>query len=317
MRLMCEPTAYHTPVLLAETLDALVPEPGGLYIDGTLGGGGHSAGILARLNGRGMLYGVDRDLDAIAAASKRLSGTQAFEAIHGNFQYIKSLMDERGVGSVNGILLDLGVSSHQLDTPERGFSYHADAPLDMRMDRTRGKSAADLISQMPENELARIFYEYGEERWATRIAKIIVEKRSLSPILNTLQLVACVDAAIPRAVRNKDGGHSSRRVFQALRIAVNDELAPLERALEDAVGLLKPGGRLCVITFHSLEDRIVKRTFARLRRPCICPPSFPICVCGKTPSLTERFHSPIFPGKQEIADNPRSASAKLRIGEKI
>lgn len=313
---MPEQSAYHIPVMFSETMDALDVKPDGIYIDGTLGGGGHSAGILERLRG-GMLYGIDKDAQAIAASHARLGARANFEAIRGDFHDIAGIMAERGVSLADGILLDLGVSSRQLDAAERGFSYHNDAPLDMRMDQTRGETAADLVNTLSAAELARVFFGYGEERWSARVADTIVKRRAKAPVATTLDLVACVDAAIPAAVRRKDSGHPARRVFQALRIAVNDELEPLPRALEDAVRLLKPGGRLCVITFHSLEDRIVKQTFARLRNPCTCPPSFPVCVCGLTPSLTKRFTHALPPGADESARNPRAASAKLRIGEKI
>jgi 16S rRNA (cytosine1402-N4)-methyltransferase len=308
---------YHEPVLFDEVMSALNAQPGGVYADGTLGGGGHSSGILARLGGTGCLYGIDKDTDAIESAGERLGGASNVELIHGDFHAMRELLEARGVTKLDGALLDLGVSSHQLDTPERGFSYHDDAPLDMRMDASRGETAADILARMGDVELARIFRDYGEERWAERIAKVITQRRARSPVLTTLDLVACVDAAIPKAVRMSGEGHPARRVFQALRIAVNDELEPLEGALESIVGMLKPGGRLCVITFHSLEDRIVKRTFARLRKPCTCPPSFPVCVCGKKPSASGFGVKPISPSEDELIRNPRSRSAKLRVAERI
>lgn len=304
-------------MMFGETMDALRIHRGGAYVDGTLGGGGHAAGILARLAGTGRLIGIDKDAEALASAGERLAGASNLTLIHGDFHGARALLAERGVSELDGALLDLGVSSHQLDTPARGFSYREDAPLDMRMDASQGETAADLIARMGERELARVFYEYGEENWGARIAREIVARRERSAILTTFDLVACVDAAVPKPVRMRDTGHPARRVFQALRIAVNDELAPLERALESIAGMLKPGGRLCVITFHSLEDRIVKRTFARLRKPCVCPPSFPVCVCGREPSLTGYGAKPVSPSDEELERNPRSRSARLRAAEKI
>ncbi|GHU72892.1 ribosomal RNA small subunit methyltransferase H [Clostridia bacterium] len=309
--------SYHEPVLFDEVMAALNVWPGGVYTDGTLGGGGHSAGILASLNETGLLFGIDKDMDALAAAGQRLGVVPNVKLIHGDFHDMKELLAERGVDQLDGALLDLGVSSHQLDTPERGFSYHENAPLDMRMDTSGGETAAGLLARLSDRELTRIFYDYGEERWAERIAKVIVQRRERTPLLTTFDLVSCVDAAIPKAVRSRDTGHPARRVFQALRIAVNDELAPLETALEEIVGMLKPGGRLCVITFHSLEDRIVKQTFARLRKPCTCPPSFPVCVCGKVASVSEFGPKPIVPTEGELVHNPRARSAKLRVAEKL
>ncbi|GHU75958.1 ribosomal RNA small subunit methyltransferase H [Clostridia bacterium] len=310
-------SGYHEPVLFDEVMVALAVRPGGVYADGTLGGGGHAAGILERLSGTGFLYGVDRDADAVEATLLRLGNPPNFEALRGNFHDLPRLLTDRGAVALDGALLDLGVSSHQLDTPERGFSYHDDAPLDMRMDTSQGETAADLLSLLDERALIRIFSDFGEEKWAVRIAKIIIERRERSPIQTTFDLVACVDAAIPKAVRLRDTGHPARRVFQALRIAVNDELTPLASALESIVSMLKPGGRLCVITFHSLEDRIVKQTFARLRKPCTCPPSFPVCVCGKMPTVSGFGARPILPDAVESARNPRSHSAKLRVAEKL
>lgn len=302
----------HEPVLLKEVLEWLNPRPGGVFADGTLGGGGHSERILQRIGDDGALYGIDRDEDALRAATGRLQGFPAFHAIHGNFHDIKALLPE-GV-QLNGGLLDLGVSSYQLDTPERGFSYHEDAPLDMRMDRSAGITAAEWLNTMPEKVITAALYDYGDEKWAARIAKMIVERR---PLATTQDLVSCVDAAIPKAVRRKDDGHPARRTFQAVRIAVNDEIAPLEQALDDWMDCIAPGGRLCVITFHSIEDRIVKHAFRRMQNPCVCPPQAPICTCGKKPVAKVMGGGAIRPGKEELAFNPRSHSATLRVAQKL
>lgn len=303
---------HHVPVLLEEVLSALDPQPGETYADGTLGGGGHSEQILRRMGDTGTLYGIDRDPAAIAAATERLGGYAAFHPVPGNFHDVKELLP--GV-RLKGGLLDLGVSSFQLDTPERGFSYHDDAPLDMRMDTARGMTAAEYVNTVDEGEFCRILREYGDEKWAARIARILVEKRDQKPLETTHDLVAVVDAAIPRAVRRKDEGHPARRTFQAVRIAVNDEIAPLEKALNDWVEMLLPGGRLAVITFHSIEDRIVKQTFRKLQNPCVCPPKAPICVCGKKP-LGRAVGGAVRAGKTELIENPRAHSATLRVFEK-
>ena len=242
----------HVSVMLHETVDLLCVREGGVYVDGTLGGGGHSAEILRRLGGTGHLYGIDRDGDALAAATARLSGAGNFTAIRGNFHDVKTLLAQQGVEKIDGMMVDLGVSSYQLDTAERGFSYHADAPLDMRMDQRQALTAATIVNTWDKAELTRILRDYAEEKWAARIADIIIEHRARKPIETTGELVACVDAAIPKKVRMQDSGHSARRTFQALRIAVNDELDPLRRALTDMVDLLVPGGHLAVLTFHSL-----------------------------------------------------------------
>ncbi len=304
----------HEPVLLQETLEWLAPHDGGVFADGTLGGGGHSEQILRRIGGHGILYGIDRDEDALQAATQRLQGYAGFCAMHGNFHDVDDLLPP-GV-LLDGGLLDLGVSSYQLDTPERGFSYHEEAPLDMRMDRSCGMTAADWLNQTPEKDIMNALYDYGDEKWAARIAKIIVEHRKERPLQTTLDLVACVDAAIPKAVRRKDEGHPARRTFQAVRIAVNDEIAPLEQALADWMKRLKPGGRLCVITFHSIEDRIVKHAFRRMQNPCVCPPKAPVCTCGRKP-VARVLGGAIRPGAQEIERNPRARSATLRVAEKL
>ena len=307
---------HHIPVLFDEVMEWVDPQPDGVYADGTLGGGGHSEGILRLSGGTAKLYGIDRDLEAIAAASDRLKDFPGFQAIHGNFHDAKELLAAAGAPALNGALLDLGVSSHQLDVGGRGFSYHEDAPLDMRMDKSQGITAAEYLANITEAEFRRILTEYGEEKWAARIAQVFMEKRAQKPILTTGDLVAVVDAAIPKAVRRKDDGHPARRTFQAVRIAVNDELAPLEQALCDFVDLLAPGGRLLVITFHSLEDRITKNTFRRLQNPCICPPKMPVCVCGKKPLGKALAGGAVKPGKHETEDNTRARSAKLRVFEK-
>ena len=286
-------------------------------MDGTLGGGGHSAEILRRLGGAGHLYGIDRDGDALAAATARLSGAGNFTAIRGNFHDVRALLAQQGVEQIDGMMVDLGVSSYQLDTAERGFSYHADAPLDMRMDQRQALTAATIVNTWDKAELTRILRDYAEEKWAARIADIIIEHRARKPIETTGELVACVDAAIPKKVRMQDSGHSARRTFQALRIAVNDELDPLRRALTDMVDLLVPGGHLAVLTFHSLEDRIVKQTFRTLANPCTCPPKIPVCICGKKPVVRVLGGGGIKPGAEEIERNPRSRSAMLRGCEKL
>ena len=307
----------HEPVLLQEVLQWMNVREGGIYCDGTLGGGGHSEAILRASRGTALLYGIDRDETAVAAASERLRAFPGFHAIRGNFHDGKELLREAGAGKLDGVLLDLGVSSPQLDNPERGFSYHADAPLDMRMDRSRGMTAADFLNTADEKEIARVIYDYGEEKWAARIAAMICEHRKQKPMETTFDLVSAVDAAIPKAVRRREEGHPARRTFQAVRIAVNDELAPLEPALKDFTDCLKPGGRICVITFHSLEDRIVKNCFRTMERPCICPPKAPICTCGRRPSLKVLAGGTVIPSKEETERNPRARSAKLRVGEKI
>ena len=303
---------HHIPVLLNEVLEALNPQPGEVYADGTLGGGGHSGEILKCMGETGTLYGIDRDEAAIAAATERLKIYPGFHAVHGNFHDVKELL--QGV-RLNGGLLDLGVSSFQLDTPDRGFSYHEDAPLDMRMDTSRGMTAAEYVNTVSERDFCQALRDYGDEKWAARIAQILMEKRAQKPLKTTADLVAVVDAAIPKAVRRKDEGHPARRTFQAVRIAVNDELAPLEKALNDWVDMLVPGGRLCVITFHSIEDRIVKQAFRKMQNPCTCPPKAPICICGKKP-LGKAIGGAIKAGEDELNENSRAHSATLRVFEK-
>lgn len=310
---------HHLPVLLNECLDGLNIRPDGTYLDCTLGGAGHSSEIFRRLNG-GRLFGIDRDSDAIEAASARMEGLNpnaCFKAIRGNFHDAPELLSAIGVDHVDGILADLGVSSHQLDVRSRGFSYHEDAPLDMRMDRSQELSAADIVNTYSEDELNRIFRDYGEEKWARQIARVICDRRGSDPIDTTSKLVSIIDAAIPKKFRSGDGSHPARRTFQALRIAVNDELDPLRDAVRDLTGLLNPGGRLCVITFHSLEDRIVKNAYREMQDPCICPKSMPICVCGRKPEIRIITRKPITASPEELELNPRARSASLRIAEKL
>ena len=305
---------HHVPVLLNETLSALQPHEGGVYLDGTVGGGGHSEAILNAVPGRCSLYAIDRDREALAAARTRLAAWPEVSLIHGNYQEAPHLLKDI---LFDGILLDLGVSSWHLDSAERGFSYHEDAPLDMRMDRSGGLTAAQWLNTRDEKAIIQALYDYADERWAARIAKIILQMREEKPFETTLDLVRAVDRAIPKAVRRKAEGHPARRTFQAVRIAVNDEIAPLQQALEDLVLMLKPGGRLCVISFHSIEDRAVKRAFVRLKNPCVCPASAPICTCGKTPLATLPKGYPVSPSEEEVLANPRARSAKLRCAQRI
>ena len=281
-------------------------------MDCTLGGGGHAEGVLQACGGQATLFGIDRDAEAVEAAGRRLAQYPEFHAIQGNFHDAARM----NLPPLDGVLVDLGVSSYQLDTAERGFSYHEDAPLDMRMDASRGQTAAEYLQTVSVPEFTRVLREYGEEKWAARIARLLDEKRNEKPISTTLDLVRVVDAAIPKAVRRRDDGHPARRTFQAVRIAVNDELAPLEQALRDLVGMLRDGGRLLAITFHSLEDRIVKLTFRSMQNPCTCPPKAPICTCGKKPLGKALGGGAIKPTAEEIEQNPRARSAKLRVFEK-
>lgn len=303
---------YHLPVLLEETINALNIRSDGVYVDGTAGGGGHSFAIASQLKS-GRLISLDQDPDAIKQATKRLVGLPAI-VVRRNFRYMDEVLREQQVDEVDGVLLDIGVSSHQLDEPERGFSYHADAPLDMRMSQ-EGTTAADLVNELSEQELADIFYRFGEEKFSRPIARAIVAARSAGPIETTAQLAELIKGAVPAAVRRD--GHPARRVFQALRIAVNAELDCLSEALDIAFDSLREGGRLAVITFHSLEDRIVKQRFAAFCKGCECPPEFPVCVCGRTPAGQLVTKKPIEASAKELAENPRSRSAKLRCIEKI
>ena len=304
----------HTPVMLEEVMEALAPKTGGTYADGTLGGGGHSEALLRRIGGQGQLYGIDRDPDALRAATQRLNSYAGFIPIHGNFHDVKLLL---GDIRLDGGLLDLGVSSHQLDTLERGFSYHEAAPLDMRMDTSQGETAADWLNRVDEKVIMQALYDYADERWAARIAKVIIGMRDEKPFKTTDDLVRAVDRAIPKAVRQKDSGHPARRTFQAVRIAVNDELRPLTNAINDWVDMLNAGGRMCVISFHSIEDRIVKRAFNALRNPCVCPPKAPVCTCHKQPVAKVLYGGAVKPGRQETEENSRARSAVLRVVEKL
>ena len=306
----------HEPVLLQEVLEWMDVKPDGVYCDGTLGGGGHSGAMLRLSGGTATLYGIDRDMTAIEAATARLREFPGFHALHGNFHDGKALLMAAGAPKLDGVLLDLGVSSPQLDRGERGFSYHEDAPLDMRMDVSQGQTAADLLNSASEQELCRIIRDYGEEKWAARIAQMICEHRAKKPMETTFDLVHAVDAAIPKAVRRKDDGHPARRTFQAIRIAVNDELDPLDKAICDFVDCLKPGGRMLVITFHSLEDRLVKNKFRRWAQRCTCPPEQPICTCGGVAKAKLITRKPIEADAAELETNRRSRSAKLRVLEK-
>ena len=300
---------HHQPVLLQEVLEALQVREDGIYVDGTAGGGSHSAAIASRLT-TGRLIALDRDPDAIEAASKRLEPYPQAQVVRANFDQMDEVLQSLAIDGADGILMDLGVSSHQLDTPERGFSYHNDAPLDMRMSQ-EGRSAKDLVNELEAGELAKIFFDYGEERYARPIARAIVKAREEAPIETTLQLADIIKYAMPPAAR-REQGHPARRCFQALRIAVNGELDHLEQGLIHAFSCLKEGGRMAIITFHSLEDRMVKRQFAKWAKGCICPPDFPVCVCGHKPEATLVCRKAVEASPEELERNPRSRSAKLR-----
>lgn len=303
----------HQSVLLDECIEGLAIRPEGIYVDGTAGGAGHSRAIAQRLT-TGRLIAIDKDPAALQTARERLAGLPAV-VVEGDFRDLCAILDALDIAAVDGILLDLGVSSYQLDTPERGFSYQHDAPLDMRMSG-KGQSAHDLVNTLSAAELTRIFRQYGEERYASRIAANIVKAREAAPVDTTGQLSEIIKRSIPAAAR-REGGHPAKRVFQALRIAVNGELDGLQECLDTAVDRLNPGGRFAIITFHSLEDRIVKQAFADYCRGCICPPDFPICTCGKTPRARLVNKKPVVAGKQELEQNRRSHSAKLRVLEKL
>ncbi len=304
----------HKSVLLNECMDALRPRDGGVYLDATIGGAGHSSRLLDIAPGA-RLYGIDRDADALEAAEKRLNAEHPgaeYHLLRGNFHDAKELVSE----PLDGILADLGVSSYQLDEASRGFSYHGDAPLDMRMDQSQALTAEIIVNEWPQEEIARILRDYGEENWAAQIARVLCDRRQKRRVQTADQLVEIIDASIPKKFRAKDDSHPARRTFQALRIAVNDELAPLEKALRDMVDMLRPGGRLAVISFHSLEDRIVKTTFRSLENPCTCPKDFPVCVCGKKPVVRLTPRGGVTASREELAQNPRSRSATLRVAEK-
>ncbi len=307
----------HTSVLLNETVDGLLVKPGGIYVDGTLGGGGHSHEIASRLSGSGRLIGIDQDAAAIKAAGERLSEFgDLITIVRSNYRNTKAVLTELGIDQIDGMMLDLGVSSYQLDNKDRGFSYRYDTPLDMRMDERQTLSARTIINEYDEMTLFRIIRDYGEDKFAKNIAKHIVRARAEKPIETTGELNEIIRAAIPAKMR-ADGGHPSKRTFQAIRIECNKELEVLKESLEELIDLLAPGGRLCIITFHSLEDRIVKTAFKQAANPCTCPPSFPVCVCGKESKGKVITGKPILPSEEELLVNSRSKSAKLRIFEKI
>lgn len=302
----------HVPVLLQEVLQYLEIRPDGIYADGTAGGAGHSLAIAKQLTPSGHLYAFDRDPDAVATATERLAGYPA-TVIHANYDEMEHVLKEKGVPGLDGVLMDLGVSSHQLDEASRGFSFHTDAPLDMRMSQT-GMTAADLVNTAEESELSRILFTYGEERFARNIARKIVAAREIAPIRTTKELAEIILSGVPAQQRRAK--NPCRQCFQAIRIAVNGEFEHLEAGLKAAFSMLKPGGRLAVITFHSLEDRIVKQQFAQWCRGCICPPDFPVCVCGRTPEAKLVVKKPVIPTPEEQERNSRSRSAKLRVIER-
>lgn len=308
---------HHVSVLPQETIDGLVTNLDGIYVDCTLGGAGHAGLIAERLSDKGRLIGIDQDMAAIEAASKRLKDTACrVDIVHDNFRNLEKVLKNTGADKVDGVLFDLGVSSHQLDTAERGFSYMQDAPLDMRMDTETDFSAYDVVNTYSTEDLTRIFKEYGEERWAKRIAEFVVKTRLDSPIKTTGELTDIIKRAIPSAVRHASGGHPAKRVFQAIRIEVNNELGILENAFKTAVAHLKSGGRIAIITFHSLEDRIAKTTLKEMTRGCICPPQLPVCVCNHKPEV-KLIVKGITATEDELRENSRAKSAKLRIAEKI
>lgn len=306
----------HTSVLLNETIENIKIKPDGIYVDGTLGGAGHSSHICERLSATGRLIGIDQDEAAIAAAGKRLEPFQnQVTIIRSNYCDMVPRLAEIGVTGVDGILLDLGVSSYQLDNAERGFTYREDVPLDMRMDQRNALSAYEVVNDYSEENLSRILHEYGEERFARKIAHNICVSRQQAPIRTTGELIEIIKRSIPAKIR-ATGGHPAKRTFQAIRIEVNQELTVLSESLDGMIDLLNDGGRLCVITFHSLEDRIVKNIFRKNEHPCTCPPEFPVCVCGKKSKGTVVTRKPILPGEEEMETNPRSKSAKLRVFER-
>ena len=308
---------HHISVLLEETIRGLMIKPDGIYVDCTLGGAGHSRRIAEKLSDKGRLIGIDQDPAALAAAKKRLADVSCqVDLVQNNFSNFSSILAQLDIPQVDGVVFDLGVSSHQLDEAERGFSYMQDAPLDMRMDPEAPLSAYEVVNTYDEAELARILKVYGEERWAKRIARFIVAAREEKPVKTTGDLVELVKKAIPAAVRNAAGGHPAKRTFQAVRIEVNNELGILEQAFRSAVNHLKPGGRIAIITFHSLEDRIAKQTLQELAKGCICPPRLPICVCGHEPEL-KVVGKPLAATADELEANSRSKSAKLRVAEKL
>lgn len=306
----------HVSVLLNECLEGLNIKEDGIYVDCTLGGAGHSSEIIKRLSKDGLLIGIDQDTDALKAAGERLKDYDNKKLVHSNFYNIKNIIEDLEVEGVDGILMDLGVSSYQLDKGERGFSYMQDAPLDMRMNRENELSAYEVVNEYSESEIYRIIKDYGEEKFAKRIANFIVTRREEKPIETTLELVEVIKNAIPARAR-REGPHPAKRTFQAIRIEVNSELTILNKTIEDGVSKLNKGGRMAIITFHSLEDRIVKLKFRELANPCTCPKEFPICICGKKPEVKLVKRKAIEPSKEEVEENPRSRSAKLRVIEKL
>ena len=306
----------HVPVLYEECISNLNIKPDGIYVDGTLGGGGHSFGIGSKLSEEGMLIGIDRDTDALNAAGKRLEPLKCKKnLVQSTYADVRDVLDSLGIEGIDGALLDIGVSSFQLDNADRGFSYMQDAPLDMRMNRDDDFSAYDVVNGYDKNQLTEIIRKYGEEKWASRISDFIVKERTKGNIETTGQLVEIIKAAIPAKAR-REGPHPAKRTFQAIRIEVNSELDQLERAIDEFCDLLNPGGRLCIITFHSLEDRIVKEAFNRRLDPCTCPKEFPVCVCGKVSDVVKVTGKPIVSAEEELENNPRARSAKLRVIEK-
>lgn len=308
----------HKPVLLDECIENLDIKKDGIYVDGTIGGAGHACEILKRLGHKGLLIGIDQDKNALQVSKQRLEKIKGgkFHLAHGNFSDIDKLCFEFGITKVDGILLDIGVSSYQLDTGERGFSYNKDAPLDMRMNTEIELTAKKVVNTYTEENLVKLIRDYGEERWAVRVVKFIIERREIQPIETTFQLVEVIKAAIPKGAR-KDGPHPARRTFQALRIEVNKELDVLSEAVEKGVELLNKDGRFCIISFHSLEDRIVKESYKTLAKGCICPPGLPVCVCGKEKSVKIITRKPIIASQEELEGNARARSAKLRVVKKI
>ncbi|MCR5147775.1 MAG: 16S rRNA (cytosine(1402)-N(4))-methyltransferase RsmH [Eubacterium sp.] len=306
----------HIPVLLNEVIENLKIKEDGIYFDGTLGGGGHSEQILKRLGASGRLVATDQDREAIESTRNRLSEyADKLTIVKSNFVNIDTILKDLGINGLDGILLDLGVSSYQLDNKDRGFSYREDAPLDMRMDKDSGKTAEDIVNDYTEGDLTRIIREYGEDPFAARIAKAIVAAREKNRIMTTFQLNEVIKSALPEKVKRK-AGHPAKQTYQAIRIELNHELEVLEQSLDKMIDLLNPGGRLCVITFHSLEDRIVKNIFKNAMNPCICPPEFPVCVCGRKSRGNVVTRKPIAPGEEELSINPRAKSSKLRVFEK-
>lgn len=307
----------HTSVLLKECIEGLSVRPDGIYVDGTIGGGGHASAVCNLLSEKGLLIGIDRDRDALSAAKERLSGYSCRKIfVKDNYAQIKRVLEEQGIDRIDGALLDLGVSSFQLDNRDRGFSYMQKSPLDMRMSQEDSFSAYDVVNGYSEERLCAIIRKYGEERWAARIAAFIVRERAKKPIEDTEELTEIIKSAIP-ASKRREGPHPAKRTFQAIRIEVNDELGGLTEAVDAFCDVLRPGGRLAIITFHSLEDRIVKEIFARRANPCTCPKDFPVCVCGKKADIRKVTGKPIVPTAEEIEWNPRARSAKLRVAEKI